>query len=188
MLPHQNGLRREPSGNKFTQPKANLSKLTPQNRHNSEVTSQSPFSLWERFGHVGEQYQCLNPAVGCIPDGVMVRLTPPLQIHSLGWPRCWRAPAAATSHPQGAVARSPSVQQLVADGPDAVVHGLWSGAARALLQLRGAGSTPGSIGLTRGTAGVGAAADPRKGWMLLTSLGMTGSCEGSGVIHKMLFE
>lgn len=166
----------------------------PQHRCDGEVTSQSPFSLWERLGHVGEQYQCPNPAAACTqdahpdPDAVMGRLTPPLQVcpwdghnasvlllllpptHTV--PSQWQEVPVSSSW-------SLMVLMLRSMGPRG------AGAARALLQLRGAGSTR----LVRETTCVGAAAaDPRKGRVLLAPQGMKGSCKGSAVIHKMMLE
>ena len=125
-------------------PKASLSMLMPQHRCDSKVTSQSPFSLWETLGHVGEQYQCPNLAVGCTqdthldPDAVTGRLTPSLQscpwdgrdagVHLLMLPPTRTMPSQWQKVP-------------VSSNQSLMVPMLWSmgprgaGAVRALLQL-----------------------------------------------------
>lgn len=110
---------------------------------------------------MGKQYQRLNRVVGCTqavhldPNAVMERLRAPLRSHP--WDR----------HDAGVLLlmlppahRVPSQWQKfpVSSNWSLRVPMLWSmgpreaGAAWALLQLRGAGGTPGSTGLARGIA------------------------------------
>lgn len=153
-LLHQNRLPREPSRNKLMSPKVSLSMLMSQHRHNGEVTSRSPFTLWERLGRVGEQYQCPNLQ----QDEHKMHTWSPVQSWghlcfltdlSLGQMGCWCAPADPSPCPHGAVpmAKNPSVQQLLSlswcQCCDPWFQG--AGAERALLQLRGAGITPGAL-------------------------------------------
>lgn len=113
------------------------------------------------------------------PDAVTGRLMPPLQV--CPWDSLHTGVLLLLIPPTHVVlsqwqelpvSRCPMLLMLWPMGPRG------AGAAQARLQLRGAGSTPGSTSLARGTACVGAATNPGKGRMLLTSLGMKGSCKG----------